>query len=76
MSKVRHVTTVAATRGDAASPRVGAGPAGQRALPFDLALDKAAGDIAQGLFKPHVFPVVSLAALGFAAFQVALYLAA
>ena len=76
MSKVEHATLVAATHADAALPLVGTEPAGARALPFDAALDKAAADLAQGLFRPHVVPALSLAVLAFAAFQIALYLAA
>lgn len=76
MSKVEHASLVAATHADAAVSHGAMEPAGARALPFDAALDKAAADLARGLFRPQVFSAVSLAALAFAAFQVVLYLAA
>ncbi|WP_370191507.1 hypothetical protein [Qipengyuania sp.] len=74
MSKLEHVT-IAAPLADAPPPPLGVDPAGEHALPFDRALDRAAADIAGGLFPPHVVSAVSLAALAFAAFQVGLYLA-
>lgn len=75
MSKFDHVPLLAATHANAALPQVGPDPAGEPALSFDAALDKAAADIARGLFPPHAVPVVSLAVLAFTAFEVALYFA-
>jgi predicted amidohydrolase len=75
MSEAEHASIVADTLRLAASQGAGAELAGEGALSFDAALDRAAADIARGLFPPVVVSLVSLLALGFALFTVALYFA-
>lgn len=75
MSEVEHASIVADTLRLAASQSAGAELAGEGALSFDAALDRAAADITGGLFPPVVVSLVSLLALGFALFTVALYFA-
>lgn len=52
-----------------------AAPVEEGALPLHAGLEKAAADIALGMFQPVVISLVSVLALGFAAMKVALYLA-
>ncbi|MFW2348804.1 hypothetical protein [Qipengyuania sp.] len=75
MSEVEHASIVADTLRVAASQSAVAELAGEGALSLDAALDRAAADIAGGLFQPVVVSLVSLLAIGFAVFKVALYVA-
>ncbi|WP_370030151.1 hypothetical protein [Qipengyuania mesophila] len=75
MSEVEHASIVADTLRVAASQSAVADLSGEGALSLDAALDQAAADIAGGLFQPVVVSLVSLLAIGFAVFKVALFFA-
>lgn len=75
MSEVEHASIVADTLRVAASQSAVADLAGEGALSLDAALDRAAADIAGGLFQPVAVSLVSLLAIGFAVFKVALFFA-